>query len=155
MENKMENKKSIPGMKTCCVCGRDFPLLVENRYTARDPEKSGAPASLVGSAEVNLFDATDCPHCGCQNILQPRKRNDAISELECLAVDDDEEETLTRDQAELKIRDLLDEVRKVHKKYNPNANYLTAVMYGKYYVQFNNSYWREDSNHPINYTRED
>lgn len=73
-ENKMENKKSIPGMKTCCVCGRDFPLLVENRYTARDPEKSDTLASLVSPTEVDLFDAMDCPHCGCQNILQTRKR---------------------------------------------------------------------------------
>lgn len=69
----MENKNNVPGMKTCCVCGRDFPLLIENLYHARDNTKTGLAALTCGSEE-DLFDAMDCPHCGCQNILQPRKR---------------------------------------------------------------------------------
>lgn len=87
----MENKKSIPGMRTCCVCGRDFPLLIENRYTARGNEKTGI-AALTGGVEEDLFDAMDCPHCGCQNILQTRKRRDAISKLADMAEDDEDEE---------------------------------------------------------------
>lgn len=59
----MEERK-IPGMKTCCVCGRDFPLVAERRCTAE------YGACLMST----LYDAIDCPHCGCQNILQERKR---------------------------------------------------------------------------------
>lgn len=67
----MEERK-IPGMHTCCVCGRDFPLVWEEQYTARDREPEGI-ATLVGGREPTLYDAMDCPHCGCQNILQSRK----------------------------------------------------------------------------------
>lgn len=70
MEN---NKKNISGMKTCIVCGRDFPLLAENRYTARENVKTRI-AALTTGGEESLFDAMDCPHCGCQNILNQRKR---------------------------------------------------------------------------------
>lgn len=87
----MENKKSIPGMKTCTVCGRDFPLLIENRYTARGEIKTGLSA-LTGGVEEDLFDAIDCPYCGCQNILQTRKRRNAMSELADMAEDDEDEE---------------------------------------------------------------
>ena len=89
MEN---NKKSIPGMKTCKVCGRDFPLTEESRYTARDNEVSGVSAAFSGNEE-NLYDAMDCLHCGCQNILQPRKR--ALFEDDgdyCVGVEVEEEE---------------------------------------------------------------
>lgn len=67
----MEERK-IPGMHTCCVCGRDFPLVREGQYVARNETPAGLTA-LVGVIEPTLYDAIDCPHCGCQNILQPRK----------------------------------------------------------------------------------
>lgn len=70
----MEEKKVV-GSAVCKVCGRNFPLIYEKRYTARDNEKSGVAMTLAGSESV-LYDAIDCPHCGCQNILQTRKRVD-------------------------------------------------------------------------------
>lgn len=87
----MENKKNIPGMRTCSVCGRDFPLLIENRYTARDNTKVGL-VLLAGGSEESLFDAIDCPHCGCQNILQARKRHDAAPKLADMTENEEEEE---------------------------------------------------------------
>lgn len=61
------------GMTTCKVCGRDFPLLAEEHYVAQDPQKVGAIANLVSTDRAFEFDAFDCPHCGCQNVMQERK----------------------------------------------------------------------------------
>lgn len=63
----------MKGMRTCVICGRDFPLLVEDHYVARDPSKIGAIANLVNIDKDFEYDAFDCPHCGCQNIMQERK----------------------------------------------------------------------------------
>lgn len=63
----------MKGMATCKICGRDFPLITEERYTVRDVERTGI-ATAFGGSESNLYDAFDCPHCGCQNIIQERKR---------------------------------------------------------------------------------
>ena len=69
----METTKKIPGMTTCRVCGRDFPLLKENHYLAIDKATTGLSAVLGGSQPA-MYDAMDCPHCGCQNVLQEFKR---------------------------------------------------------------------------------
>lgn len=68
----------MKGMTTCKVCGRDFPLLGEDHYVVRDPERTGIMPAFNGQDEPTLYDAFDCPHCGCQNMMQVRKR-----ELEC------------------------------------------------------------------------
>ena len=68
------SEKKIAGMATCTVCGRDFPLMVEDHYIARDTEKSGLVPAIAGKQEPELFDAFDCPHCGSQYIAQERKR---------------------------------------------------------------------------------
>lgn len=68
----MESK--VKGMRTCQVCGRDFPLIAEEAYVARDVERSGITAAIVGEVESAWYDAIDCPHCRCQNVLQERKR---------------------------------------------------------------------------------
>lgn len=65
--------EKIKGMTTCCVCGRDFPLIYEEHYTARDGKKTGVASVIIGEDEPKIFDAFDCPHCGCQNIMQERK----------------------------------------------------------------------------------
>ena len=64
----------VKGMRACQVCGRDFPLIAEEAYVARDVESSGIPAAIVGEVESAWYDAIDCPHCGGQNVLQERKR---------------------------------------------------------------------------------
>lgn len=67
----MEGK--VKGMAACGVCGRDFPLIAEEVYVARDVEQGGL-ATALSSTESRWYDAIDCPHCGCQNVLQERKR---------------------------------------------------------------------------------
>ena len=61
------------GHVACVICGRYIPLTLEDHYISRDVEKSGLVNSLAGE-ESRLYDTIDCPHCGCQNRLQERKR---------------------------------------------------------------------------------
>ena len=63
----------MKGMTTCKICGRDFPLMTEEHYIARDPQKIGVLANLANTDKAMEYDAFDCPHCGCQNIMQTRK----------------------------------------------------------------------------------
>lgn len=62
------------GLKTCDICGRDFALIKEEHYVARAIMRNGGiTAALTGQDEAEMYDAFDCPHCGCQNIVQVRK----------------------------------------------------------------------------------
>ena len=65
----------MKGMTTCKICGRDFPLMAEDRYTSIDRTKglSISESSLGFSDKDILYDSFDCPHCGCQYIAQERK----------------------------------------------------------------------------------
>jgi len=63
----------VKGMATCKVCGRDFPLIAEEHYVARNVEKTGIIPAISGQEEATQYDAFDCPHCGCQNVMQERK----------------------------------------------------------------------------------
>lgn len=61
------------GMTECKICHREFALCIEDHYVAQDPKKTGIIA-VIGSNDPEVhYDAIDCPHCGCQNILQERK----------------------------------------------------------------------------------
>lgn len=52
-------------MKKCNVCGRRFRLLAKNRY-----EVVKNPVGLKCLIEDTVYyNAFDCPHCGCQNIV--------------------------------------------------------------------------------------
>jgi len=79
----------MKGMTTCKICGRDFPLIAEEHYVARDSEKKGVIPALSGQEEATQYDAFDCPHCGCQNIMQERK---FALEATVFTEDEDEEE---------------------------------------------------------------
>lgn len=61
-------------MYKCKVCNKEFELQRKDRYIAHDNDKAG-PSALVGGSEEELYDAFDCPHCGCQNVIQKRKRS--------------------------------------------------------------------------------
>lgn len=63
----------MKGMTACKICGQDFPLMTEEHYIAQDPRKIGALANLANTDKAIEYDAFDCPHCGCQNIMQIRK----------------------------------------------------------------------------------
>lgn len=76
-------------MIKCKVCGCEFPAVNINHYIARDNGKTGL-ATAFGNNEERLYDAFDCPICGCQAIAQERKR-DYIVCVETEADDDEEE----------------------------------------------------------------
>lgn len=84
----MENK--IKGMATCRICGREFPLIIEEHYISKEPGKTGIAAIAGGTAPM-LWDSFDCPHCGCQNRVQQRNRLSDILGQD-LPLDDDEED---------------------------------------------------------------
>lgn len=68
----METK--ICGIHTCEACGCEFALIYEKRYTVRDEMTGGIMAALGSEDEPLMWDAFDCPHCGCQNRVIVRKR---------------------------------------------------------------------------------
>lgn len=56
----------------CNVCGFEFEATKERHYIAR--EKGSKGFSTLSGSEETIFDAFDCPCCGCQIIAQERKR---------------------------------------------------------------------------------
>ena len=60
----------------CKVCGKEFELKVDNHYIARDEAviRTGISSIIGLDNEGKLYDTFDCPVCGCQNIMQERKR---------------------------------------------------------------------------------
>ena len=55
--------ESRGGFVVCHVCGMAFNPSPERRYTVKEKDGIGA---IVGNT---YYDAFDCPHCGCQNIV--------------------------------------------------------------------------------------
>ena len=52
-------------MKKCDVCGKKFNLKAKNRY-----EVMITPVGFERlSKGIIFYNAFDCPHCGCQNIV--------------------------------------------------------------------------------------
>ena len=70
------------------------PAIEERHYIARDNIRTGAVVAL-SKDEEKIYDAYDCPMCGCQIIAQERKRNfesysiDDFSDDECEESEDD------------------------------------------------------------------
>jgi len=62
-------------MLKCKVCGCKFPAITEKHYIARDNGKSGLAVAFGSESEERLYDAFDCPMCGCQIVAQERKRD--------------------------------------------------------------------------------
>lgn len=60
-------------MMECNVCGYQFWPTVERHYIARDDTTSGL-SSLGTKVEPKIYDAFNCPKCGCQHIAQQIKR---------------------------------------------------------------------------------
>ena len=85
----------MKGMTTCKVCGRDFPLIAEEHYIVQDSQKIGMLANLTNTDKAMEYDAFNCPHCGCQNVMQARKPLWMPEVCEC---DDQEEESKENSQ---------------------------------------------------------
>lgn len=62
-------------MLKCNICGCEFPAINEKRYIAKDNGMSGLAVAFGSHQEEKLYDAFDCPMCGCQLLVQERKRN--------------------------------------------------------------------------------
>lgn len=58
--------------KICEVCGGKFKVTKDGHYISRDVQTTGL-ASIIGQKEPKNYDTFDCPHCGCQNVMQERK----------------------------------------------------------------------------------
>lgn len=69
----MEDNNPSIGTHTCRACGRRFPLSFESRYTARNDD-----GLFLREHEPALWDAFDCPYCGCQSIIGSRKRRNDV-----------------------------------------------------------------------------
>lgn len=59
-------------MLECKICGCKFNAASERHYIARDGARIGF--SAVVGVEEPIYDAFDCPQCGCQVIAKERKR---------------------------------------------------------------------------------
>lgn len=56
-------------MKRCKVCNRFFKLKAENKYLVVNE-----PIFLKALTEkTTVFEAFDCPWCGCQNVVNVRE----------------------------------------------------------------------------------
>ena len=53
----------------CNSCGRKFRLLAKNRYEIVKVEYSLVSALKGIPIGGTYFNAFDCPHCGCQNVV--------------------------------------------------------------------------------------
>lgn len=62
-------------MLKCKICSCEFPAINEKHYIVRDNGKSGLAVAFGSEPEERLYDAFDCPMCGCQIVAQERKRN--------------------------------------------------------------------------------
>lgn len=57
------------------ICGTKFNAIIERHYIARDDGKTGLAVAFSSTTEEGLYDAFDCPMCGCQIIAKERKRD--------------------------------------------------------------------------------
>lgn len=77
-------------MIECKFCGCKFRPVIDEHYITRDNDETGV-ANIFKHVESNIYDTFDCPECGCQIVVQERKRvyRDYIEVPEC---DEEEEE---------------------------------------------------------------
>ena len=76
----------------CKVCECEFIPEKKAHYIARANDKTGIVATIQSNDEPDLFDAFDCPQCGCQAIMQERKR--IMEDVEDEAEESDDNESI-------------------------------------------------------------
>lgn len=57
----------------CNICACEFIPEKDEHYISRDVTKTGL-STIAGGFEEMLYDTFDCPQCGCQIMVQERKR---------------------------------------------------------------------------------
>ena len=57
---------------------------------------------------------------------------------------------LKRNECEEQILELLEEIKQVYRRYNPDGEYLTMVISGTH-ISANNAYWEKDSKRPLEF----
>ncbi|MBR6606112.1 MAG: hypothetical protein IKK92_09680 [Prevotella sp.] len=78
-------------MLKCNICGSDFIPRIGEHYVAKDCGKTGI-ATIISDSESKIYDAFDCPVCGCQIIAQERKRVYVQPNAVAVVDEDDEED---------------------------------------------------------------
>lgn len=58
----------------CEVCGTEFRPTTWRRYTAVGEKVTGVMAAISATETPTMYDAFDCPNCGCQIIAKKRLR---------------------------------------------------------------------------------
>lgn len=91
------------GQAKCSVCGGTFPLVVKEHYISRDDGQVGVVALFKAQPEDQLYDTFDCPHCGCQNIVQKRKRMYIPCGIE--VEEEAEVQTLAEEETKVEVED--------------------------------------------------
>ena len=77
-------------MYKCKICNNEFKLKKEERYIVIDNVETGL-AVLGKHTQENIYDAFDCPVCGCQNVVNTRKRM-YLEKVLCVDEEDEEED---------------------------------------------------------------
>ena len=57
----------------CKVCEKEFELLKKNKYIVN--VELTALQRAFGMVSDKVYEAFDCPYCGCQNLVNERKEN--------------------------------------------------------------------------------
>lgn len=112
---------------TCKICGFEFPPIDANHYISRDPEKTGIVSAISGQ-ESKIFDTFDCPWCGCQNVVQERKRpwlGDLCDSDENENEDEDEDES--EEEADYTVYDEMSEMNE--DKFKEIKDYIKNKQY--------------------------
>lgn len=65
----------------CQVCGNAFAMVSERRYTVREDKVTGL-TNIAEHKEEKMYDAFDCPECGCQNLVNERLRKEEFKNVQ-------------------------------------------------------------------------
>lgn len=74
----------------CNVCACEFIPEKDEHYISRDETKTGL-STIAGGLEEKLYDTFDCPQCGCQMVMQERKRQLCLATTNNATEDEEEE----------------------------------------------------------------
>lgn len=75
----------------CKVCEYEFDAVKSSHYISREDGKYGLSA-ISGGYESKIYDTFDCPVCGCQVVIQERKRVYVSKSIEDIERGDDDGE---------------------------------------------------------------